>query len=284
MRPSTSPRPSPDQSLRRYLDEICAYPLLQRDEEIALATRIREGDAEALERLVCANLRFVVSIARKYRDRGLSLSDLINEGNLGLIQAAKRFDETRGVKFISYAVWWIRQSVLRALAEQSHAVSIPPHRARVAHRIGRRAGDLRQRLGREATHREIARELDVTEQDVADALVLVGTHVSLDAPLGSDNHSTLLDHVADDDASVPDDEITTHALVTSIRRAVARLNAREAMVVSAYYGLEEAEPRTLEQIAGDLGVTRERVHQIKEKALTRLRRSPEGRLLSSLIE
>lgn len=273
--------PSSD-SLTKYLHDIRRYPLLTRDEEIAIARGIREGDQKAFERLVCANLRFVVTIAKKYQNRGVALADLIDEGNLGLIRAAEKFDESKGVKFISYAVWWIRQSIVQALAESAHTVRVPLSRAGLLHRIGRHSNELRQELGREPTQKELAAGLELTESEIASTMPIARSYLSLDAPMTESEDGNLLDFLPDDASPSPDDEIGDSALIESVTEALATLRGREAKVLRLYFGFDGEEPMTLETIGGLLGITRERVRQIKEKALARIRKSKHGRVLASL--
>jgi RNA polymerase primary sigma factor len=270
-------------SLDQYLRDISAYPLIGRDEEVRLAQRIRQNDQEALDKLVRSNLRFVVSVAKKYQNQGVSLSDLINEGNLGLIRAAHKFDETKGIKFISYAVWWIRQAILQALAEQSRIVRVPLNRAGTLHRIGKRANSLLQELGREATHAEIAEGMDITEEEVAKTMSISQTHLSLDAPLTPGEDNKLLDYLADNVNPTPDEQTFEKALTESIEEALSSLKEREAKILRLYFGLDGEEPMTLEQIGSLLGITRERVRQIKEKALSRLRHVSRARALESFL-
>jgi RNA polymerase primary sigma factor len=272
-----------DSSLATYIEAIAAYPLLTRDEESALAVRIQAGDPTAVERLVCANLRFAVSIAKKYHRDDLSLSDLINEANLGLIRAAERFDGTKGVRFISYAVWWIRQAIFQALAEHSHTVRVPLSRAATVYRIGRQANSLRQELGREPTQKELAAELNITEEVLESCGPIARSYLSLDAPLASNNDSNLLDCLCDDTAPAPDEEILEDGLTDSVNEALNHLRAREANVLRLYFGFDGNEPMTLERIAAQLGVTRERVRQIKEKGLSHLRKSDQAAALSSFF-
>src|SRR5213082_437053 len=256
MQLNTAKRASFDEgSLDQYLREISQYPLITREEEVTLAQRIKAKDEEALDKLVRSNLRFVVSVAKKYQNQGVSLSDLINEGNLGLIRAAHKFDETKGIKFISYAVWWIRQAILQALAEQSRIVRVPLNRAGTLHRIGKRSASLLQELGREPTVEEIAEGMDISEEEVAKTLSISQAHLSLDAPLtpGEDN------------------------------KLLATLKEREAKILRLYFGREGQEPMTLEEIGSLLGITRERVRQIKEKALARLRHVSRARALESFL-
>jgi RNA polymerase primary sigma factor len=257
-------------SLDQYLRDISVYPLINREEEVRLAQRIRQNDQEALDKLVRSNLRFVVSVAKKYQNQGVSLSDLINEGNLGLIRAAHKFDETKGIKFISYAVWWIRQAILQALAEQSRIVRVPLNRAGTLHRIGKRANALLQELGREATHAEIADGMDLSEEEVAKTMSISQTHLSLDAPLTPGEDNKLLDYLADNINPTPDEQTFEKALTESIEEALSGLKEREAKILRLYFGLDGEEPMTLEQIGALLGITRERVRQIETEALRRL--------------
>jgi RNA polymerase primary sigma factor len=273
-----------ESSLDQYLKEISAYPLLKKEDEVTLAGRIREGDEESLDKLVRSNLRFVVSVAKKYQNQGVALGDLINEGNVGLIRAAHKFDETKGIKFISYAVWWIRQAILQALAEQSRIVRVPLNRAGALHRIGKRSSTLLQELGREPTIEEIADELDLTHEEVQRTLAISQTHLSLDAPLSPGEDNRLLDYLADHVSAGPDDETYDHALHSTIQEALGTLKEREARVLRLYYGLEEGkDAMTLEEIGAMLGITRERVRQIKEKALVRLRHASRARFLESFV-
>jgi RNA polymerase primary sigma factor len=270
-------------SLDQYLKDISQYPLISRDEEAALARRIRVDDQEALDKLVRSNLRFVVSVAKKYQNQGVSLSDLINEGNLGLIRAAHKFDETKGIKFISYAVWWIRQAILQALAEQSRIVRVPLNRAGTLHRIGKRAAALLQELGREATHAEIAHGMDITEEEVAKTMSISQATLSLDAPMAPGEDNKLLDYLPDTVNPTPDEQIFVKALTESIEEALSHLKERESKILRLYFGLDGNEPMTLEEIGALLGITRERVRQIKEKALSRLRHVSRARALESYL-
>jgi RNA polymerase primary sigma factor len=270
-----------ESSLDQYLKEISAYPLLKREDEVELAQRIRKGDEEALDKLVRSNLRFVVSVAKKYQNQGVALSDLINEGNLGLIRAAHKFDETKGIKFISYAVWWIRQAILQALAEQSRIVRVPLNRAGALHRIGKRSAALLQELGREPTVEELADELDLSEEEVRRTLSLSQTHLSLDAPLTPGEDNRLLDYLPDQFSPGPDDETYDRALMDTVEEALGTLKEREAKILRLYFGLDSQEPMTLEEIGSILGITRERVRQIKEKALLRLRHASRARFLET---
>jgi RNA polymerase primary sigma factor len=270
-------------SLDQYLRDISIYPLINREREGELAKQIREGDQDALDTLVRSNLRFVVSVAKKYQNQGVSLSDLINEGNLGLIRAAHKFDETKGIKFISYAVWWIRQAILQALAEQSRLIRVPLNRAGALHRIGKRASALLQELGREATHAEIAEGMELTEEEVAKTMSITQTHLSLDAPMTPGEDNRLLDYLADSVNPTPDEEMFGKALTQSIREALDGLKEREAKILKLYFGLDGQEPMTLEEIGAALNITRERVRQIKEKALSRLRHVSRARALESYL-
>lgn len=270
-------------SLDQYLQEISSYPLIGRDDEAALAVRIRGGDNEALNALVRANLRFVVSVAKRYQNQGVSLADLINEGNIGLMRAAQKFDERKGIKFISYAVWWIRQAVLQALADQSRIVRVPLNRAGVLQRIGRRSSALTQELGREPTMEEIAEELDVPQDELARTLSVAQAHLSLDAPLSPGQGGQLLDHLSDPTTPTPEEDVYARALEQCIDTALRTLPQREAEVIRLYFGLGEAEPLTLEQIGDHLGVTRERVRQIKDRALRRLRHQSRARFLETYL-
>jgi RNA polymerase primary sigma factor len=270
-------------SLDQYLRDISQYPLITREQEVTLAQCIRGGDQEALDTLVRSNLRFVVSVAKKYQNQGVALSDLINEGNLGLIRAAHKFDETKGIKFISYAVWWIRQAILQALAEQSRIVRVPLNRAGALHRIGKRANALLQELGREATHAEIAEGMALTEEEVAKTMAIQQTHLSLDAPLAPGEDNKLLDYLPDNLNPTPDERTFEKALTESIEDALGSLKERESKILRLYFGLDGEEPMTLEQIGALLGITRERVRQIKEKALSRLRHVSRARALESFL-
>jgi RNA polymerase primary sigma factor len=272
-----------ESSLDQYLKEISAYPLLTREQEVELAQRIRVGDEEALDKLVRSNLRFVVSVAKKYQNQGVALGDLINEGNLGLIRAAHKFDETKGIKFISYAVWWIRQAILQALAEQSRIVRVPLNRAGALHRIGKRSSTLFQELGREPTVDELADELDLTHDEIQRTLAISQSHLSLDAPLTPGEDNRLLDYLPDQFSPGPDDETYDRALGDTIEEALDTLKEREARILRLYFGLDGKEPMTLEEIGSLLNITRERVRQIKEKALVRLRHASRARFLETFL-
>jgi RNA polymerase primary sigma factor len=282
MRPHRKPA-SDEGSLDQYLRDISVYPLITREQEVELAKRIRKTDQEALDTLVRSNLRFVVSVAKKYQNQGVSLSDLINEGNLGLIRAAHKFDETKGIKFISYAVWWIRQAILQALAEQSRIVRVPLNRAGTLHRIGKRASALLQELGREPTHEEIAEGMDITEEEVAKTMSISQTHLSLDAPMTPGEDNKLLDYLPDTLNPTPDEQTLEKALTDAVQESLSQLKEREAKILRLYFGLGDSEPMTLEEIGAVLGITRERVRQIKEKALSRLRHASRKRALESFL-
>ncbi len=274
---------SDDGSLDIYLREISRYPLIPQEEEVELAQRIRTGEAEALDKLVRSNLRFVVSVAKKYQNQGVSLSDLINEGNLGLMRAARKFDETKGIKFISYAVWWIRQAILQALAEQSRIVRVPLNRAGTLHRITRRSAALQQELGRQPTAAEVAEGMDIGVEEIEKTLAISLNHVSLDAPLAPGEDNRLLDYLADTQNPGPDAETFERALTQSIEEVLSSLREREAKILRLYFGLDSPEPMTLEEIGANLGITRERVRQIKEKALSRLRHVSRSKALESFL-
>jgi RNA polymerase primary sigma factor len=271
------------ESLDQYLRDISIYPLISRQEEADLAIRIHSGDADALDELVRSNLRFVVSVAKRYQNQGVSLADLINEGNIGLMRAARKFDETKGIKFISYAVWWIRQAILQALAEQSRIVRVPLSRAGTLHRIGKRSSSMTQELGREPTLEEIAQELELTEEEIKHTLSMAQGHLSLDAPLVPGEDGQLVDYLSDKFASPPDEELYTEALNRSIDEALSTLGERESSVLRLYFGLGDSEPLTLEQIGERFGITRERVRQIKERALGRLRHQSRARFLETFF-
>ena len=268
-------------SLDQYLKEISQYPLIDREEEARLARGIRADDEECLDKLVRSNLRFVVSVAKKYQNQGVPLSDLINEGNLGLIRAAHKFDETKGIKFISYAVWWIRQAILQALAEQSRIVRVPLNRAGALHRIGRRSSSLVQELGREPTVEEIAQDLEISREEVERTLAISQSHLSLDAPMTPGEDNRLLDYLPDELSPGPEDDAYEHALRDTIEESLGSLKEREAKILRLYFGLDDQEPMTLEEIGAILGITRERVRQIKEKALLRLRHASRARFLET---
>lgn len=272
-----------DKSLDLYLREIGETPLITANEEVELAKRIKNGDQSALEKLTKANLRFVVSVAKQYQNQGLSLADLINEGNIGLIKAAKRFDETRGFKFISYAVWWIRQAILQALAEQSRIVRLPLNRVGTLHKIGKISSSLEQEFGREPSPDEIAKELALSTLEVSDTLKISNTHLSLDAPFSSSEDNCLMDVLEDELQPAPDEALLDESLRVEIERALRTLSGREAQVISLYFGLTQEKPLTLEEIGVRFNLTRERVRQIKEKAIRRLRHASRSRTLRAYL-
>jgi len=272
-----------EQSLDLYLREIGETPLITADEEIELAKRIKKGDQLSLEKLTKANLRFVVSVAKQYQNQGLSLSDLINEGNIGLIKAAKRFDETRGFKFISYAVWWIRQAILQALAEQSRIVRLPLNRVGTLHKIGKISANLEQTFGREPSADEIAQELELTEKEVADTLKISNSHLSLDAPFSASEDNSLIDILEDEFQPSPDESLLDESLRVEIEKALDTLTPREAEVINLYFGLSHEKPLTLEEIGARFSLTRERVRQIKEKAIKRLRHASRSKSLRAYL-
>jgi RNA polymerase primary sigma factor len=254
-------------SVDQYLQEIGKVDLITADEEVELAQRIKAGDQRALEKLTKANLRFVVSVAKQYQNQGLTLPDLINEGNLGLIKAAKRFDETRGFKFISYAVWWIRQSILQALAEQSRIVRLPLNKIGSINKINKMYAFLEQENERPPSPEEIAKKLDMTVNDVKESMKNSGRHVSMDAPLIEGEDSNLYDVLNSGESPNPDKTLLHESLRIEINRALETLTPREADVVKLYFGLGEHQPMTLEEIGETFDLTRERVRQIKEKAI-----------------
>ena len=271
------------QSLDKYLQEIGRVELLDPEEEIELARRIKKGDQKALEKLTKANLRFVVSVAKQYQNQGLSLGDLINEGNLGLIKAAKRFDETRGFKFISYAVWWIRQSILQALAEQSRIVRLPLNRVGALNKIGKAFSTLEQEFEREPSASELAEELDMSLFEVADTLKISGRHLSMDAPFAQGEDNRLLDVIQDERTPLPDHALIKESLSKEVERALGTLTEREAEVIRLYFGLGREHSLTLEEIGEKFQLTRERVRQIKEKAIRRLRHASRSKQLRAYL-
>ncbi|MCX7875674.1 MAG: RNA polymerase sigma factor RpoD/SigA [Melioribacteraceae bacterium] len=271
------------QSLDKYLQEIGKVDLLTPEEEIELAIRIKQNDSLALEKLVKANLRFVVSVAKQYQNQGLSLGDLINEGNLGLIKAAKRFDETRGFKFISYAVWWIRQSILQALAEQSRIVRLPLNKVGDLNKIVKAYSSLEQEFEREPNAEEIAQELNMDISDISDTLKVSGKAVSMDAPISQGEENRLLDVLESNEQPSPDSNLITESLKKEIQRALSTLSDREAEVIQLYFGLNRDSALTLEEIGEKFNLTRERVRQIKEKAIRRLRHASRSRHLRAYL-
>ena len=270
-------------SLDKYLQEIGKVDLITADEEVELAQQIKAGDQRALEKLTKANLRFVVSVAKQYQNQGLTLPDLINEGNLGLIKAAQRFDETRGFKFISYAVWWIRQSILQALAEQSRIVRLPLNKIGSINKINKTYAFLEQAHERPPSAEEIAKELDMTINDVKESMKNSGRHVSMDAPLVEGEDSNLYDVLRSGESPNPDRELLRESLRTEIERALETLTPREADVIRLYFGLGDQHPMTLEEIGETFDLTRERVRQIKEKAIRRLKHTSRSKILKTYL-
>ena len=270
-------------SLDKYLQEIGRVDLITADEEVELAQRIKSGDVAALEKLTKANLRFVVSVAKQYQNQGLTLPDLINEGNLGLIKAAQRFDETRGFKFISYAVWWIRQSILQALAEQSRIVRLPLNKIGSINKINKMYAYLEQANERVPSAEEIARELDMSVNDVKESMKNAGRHISMDAPLVEGEDSNLYDVIRSNESPNPDKALILDSLRTEIERALETLTPREADVVRLYFGLSDQHAMTLEEIGETFDLTRERVRQIKEKAIRRLKHTSRSKILKTYL-
>lgn len=259
------------QSIEKYLEEIGGYSPLAPAEEVELARLIRKSNGKALDKLVKANLRFVISVAKEYQGQGLPLQDLISEGNLGLIKAAQRFDETRGFKFISYAVWWIRQSILQALAEQSRVVRLPLNRVGAINKVGRALEELEKRFGREPSMEEIADKMELSAYEVADVMKTSARHLSLDEPFKEEEGNSLLDVIESDRYAPPDDTLMKESLEVEIDKVLSTLKPREAEIIRLYFGLDGDRPLTLEEIGEHFKLTRERVRQIKEKALRRLR-------------
>ena len=270
------------ESLEKYLQEIGREELLSTDEEVELAQRIRKGDRQALERLTKANLRFVVSVAKQYQNQGMSLPDLINEGNLGLIKAAEKFDETRGFKFISYAVWWIRQSILQAIAEQSRIVRQPLNQVGSVNKINRMLNKFEQENERRPSVDEISEQIDLPEEKVGEAMLANSRHVSVDAPFIDGEDNSLLDVLINDDAPMADRQLVMESLRAEIANVLKTLNERERCVIRAFYGIGEPE-MTLEEIGNKYNLTRERVRQIKEKAIRRLRSNTKNVILKAYL-
>ena len=272
------------QSLEKYLQEIGKVDLITPEEEVNLAIRIKQGDQKALEKLTKANLRFVVSVAKQYQNQGLSLSDLINEGNLGLIKAAQRFDETRGFKFISYAVWWIRQSILQALAEQSRIVRLPLNKVGLSNKISKAYSQLEQEFEREPSPDELATILEINTEEVEATLGVAARHVSMDAPFIDGEDNSLLDVLANPNAVSADEELEQHdSLRTEIERSLSTLTDRQKDVIILYFGIAVEHPMSLEDIGEKFGLTRERVRQIKDKAITKLRTTSRSKLLRNYL-
>ena len=269
-------------SLDKYLQEIGHEELISVEEEVELAQRIRQGDRKALEKLTKANLRFVVSVAKQYQNQGLSLPDLINEGNLGLIKAAEKFDETRGFKFISYAVWWIRQSILQAIAEQSRIVRLPLNQVGSVNKINRILNKFEQEHERRPSIEEIADKVDLPQEKIEDAMKVNNRHVSVDAPFVDGEDNSLLDILINDDSPMADRQLVLESLRDEINRALLTLNERERNIIEAFFGINQPE-MTLEEIGDKYGLTRERVRQIKEKAIRRLRHNTKNKLLKTYL-
>jgi RNA polymerase primary sigma factor len=274
-----------DASLDKYLQEIGRVELITAEEEVELAQRIKAGDRAALERLTKANLRFVISVSKQYQNQGLSLPDLINEGNVGLIKAAQRFDETRGFKFISYAVWWIRQSILQALAEQARIVRLPLNKIGTINKINRAYSELEQKYERPPTTEELAEQLELSVDDIKQSLSNSGRHVSMDAPLidGDESTSSMYDVLPNDSLASPEAALATESLRKEIERSLSTLTLRESDIVRLYYGLNGKYPLSLEEIGDKFDLTRERVRQIKEKAIRRLKHTSRSRMLQSYL-
>ena len=270
-------------SLDKYLQEIGRVDLISPDEEVILARKIRSGDNESLRKLVKANLRFVVSVAKQYQNQGMSLPDLINEGNLGLMKAAQRFDETRGFKFISYAVWWIRQAILQSLAEQARIVRLPVNKIGSINRINRAFARLEQEFEREPSSQEIAEILEMVPEDVKEALRTNGRTVSMDAPLSSEEDNNMYDVIQSNDTPSPDKNLINESLAFEIERALCTLSPREAKVLKLYFGLGMKHPFTLEEIGEQMKLTRERVRQIKEKAIKRIQYTTRCKILKTYL-
>lgn len=270
-------------SLDKYLHDIGKVELITAEEEVELARKIKNGDQIALEKLTKANLRFVVSVAKQYQNQGLNLPDLINEGNLGLMKAAQRFDETRGFKFISYAVWWIRQSILQALAEQSRIVRLPLNKISTINRISKAYSQLEQNLQREPKPDEVAKFLDITESEVKDSIRNSSRHISMDASLNQDEDNNMYDVLKSDDTPTPDKELLYESLKLEINRLISTIPQREADVLKLYFGLDSKHPHTLEEIGEKFDLTRERVRQIKEKAIRRLKHTSKCKNLKAYL-
>ncbi|MBJ7880347.1 sigma-70 family RNA polymerase sigma factor [Gelidibacter salicanalis] len=270
-------------SLDKYLQDISKLPLITADEEVELAQRIRTGDQEALDKLTTSNLRFVVSVAKQYQNQGLTLPDLINEGNAGLVKAAKRFDETRGFKFISYAVWWIRQAILQALAEQSRIVRLPLNKIGSINKINKAYSFLEQAHERPPSAEEIATELDLTVKDVKQSMKNSGRHISMDAPLKEGETSSLYDVVSSGDSPNPDRDLMTESLSLEIDRALNTLSQKESDVIRLNFGLSNQPPMTLDEIGKTFDLTRERVRQIREKGIRRLKHTSKSKILKTYL-
>ena len=271
-------------ALNKYLNEIANIPMLDAQQEIELAKKIKKGDQKALEELTTANLRFVVSVAKNYQNQGLSLSDLINEGNVGLMKAARRFDETRGFKFISYAVWWIRQSILQAIVEYSRMVRLPLNKVSNYNKVNEAFTSFVQQCEREPTHQELSEILNIPENEVTSILGNTSRHVSVDAPIGGDDgNSTLLDMFQEIEGNSPDENLMKKSLIEEVKFGLERLSPREIEILSDYYGLRGQQPQTLEEIGNKHGLTRERVRQIRDRSLRRLKKSYNHQSLRSYL-
>lgn len=281
---TSSGYPPDDALLKFYFKEIGKYAPLSREEELQLARRAKKGDDRALEQLVRANLRFVIKVAKKYQNRGLSLSDLIAEGNIGLMRAAHKFDDRRNIKFISYAIWWIRQSILQSLAEQSKLFRVPLNRADLFHKLSRKSGVLTQQLGREPTDEEMAREMGLPLEEIDSLLVLTRSPLSLDAPVAGGDESELRNYIPDEIHPNPEEVAFENMRSSAIDRALSKLSDREAKVLRLYYGLNGEDNHTLEEIGRYEGITRERVRQIKKHALQKLRQRSRAEILKSFLE
>jgi RNA polymerase primary sigma factor len=271
-------------SLDKYLQDISKIDLITAEEEVELAQKIKRGDQRALEKLVNANLRFVVSVAKQYQNQGLTLPDLINEGNFGLVKAAQRFDETRGFKFISYAVWWIRQSILQALAEQSRVVRLPLNKIGSINKINKTFSYLEQAHERPPSAEEIAEELGLSVSEVKQSLKNAGKHISMDAPFAEGEDSNLYDVISASETPMPDTELVKESIREEIGRVLESLSEREADVVKLYYGIGQSSTMTLDEIGNTFDLTRERVRQIREKAIRKLRKSAKSDLIQSFID
>lgn len=270
-------------SLDKYLQEIGRLEMITPEEEVVLAQKIKQGDQAALDKLTKANLRFVVSVAKQYQNQGMSLPDLINEGNVGLIKAAQRFDETRGFKFISYAVWWIRQSILQALAEQSRIVRLPLNKIGSMNKINKAFAKLEQEYERTPNYEEVAATLDIPDNEVRESMRHSGKHLSMDAPLANDEDNTMYDFMRSDEDTTPESELMYESLKTEINRAVSTLSPKEADIIRMFFGLDSYTPMTLDEIGEKFDLTRERVRQIKEKAIKRLKQTSRSSILKSYL-
>ncbi len=270
-------------SLDKYLQEIGRLEMITPEEEVQLAQRIKQGDQRALDKLTKANLRFVVSVAKQYQNQGMSLPDLINEGNVGLIKAAQRFDETRGFKFISYAVWWIRQSILQALAEQSRIVRLPLNKIGSLNKINKEFARLEQEFERTPNHEEVAASLNMSDFEVRESLRNAGKHASMDAPVDNDGENTMYDFMKSDDGTTPESELMYESLKTEINRAISTLTQKEQDILKMFFGLDGYTPMTLDEIGEKFDLTRERVRQIKEKAIKRLKHTSRSKILKSYL-